>query len=420
MLTGCDGGGSGTPGNVLPPVGPLAPVASTQTPLSASAFDDSIGVNTHMTYVVGGYNTDFAAWAPILESSGIKHVRDAICPTFVDVNWCIGTLSPRVNALAASGIRFDLLTSMKDPFSYVASYAQTMGTGAAIEAFEGPNECDASADCPSNWQSIEGAWQQQLFALKAPGVTIIAPSMTSAQGYGALGNLAPYADVGNIHDFPAADEPEISFATPLHLQWASYMTGSEAVWATEDDYDTDPTYANNGVPQVVQERYLPRILLEHLRRGVMRTYIYQLFDFGPDGGSNMGLLNADYTPKPAWTRLLQLMHLFADSAPAPRTPLAYSVAGDTSGTLDQVLFQRADGSYMLAFWLAQPVYDPSSRAVLPIASEPVSVRLPASVASATLTAYGDNGTVATSTLTGTSGSYPVPARSTVSVLEFRP
>jgi hypothetical protein len=114
------------------------------------------------------------------------------------------------------------------------------------------------------------------------------------------------------------------------------------------------------------------------------------------------------------------MHLFADGAPAPRTPLAYSVTGDTSGTLDQVLFQRADGSYMLAFWLAQPVYDPSSRAVLPIASEPVSVRLPASVASATLTAYGDNGTVATSTLTGTSGSYPVPARSTVSVLEFRP
>ncbi len=371
-----------------------------------------------MTYVVGAYNTGFSTWAPILQASGIKHVRDAICPTFVAVAWCIDTESPRVNQLASSGIKFDLLTSMNDPFPYVASYASTMHVTAAIEAYEGPNECDASPDCPSDWQSVEGGWQQQLHSLKSPGVAIIAPSMTSAQGYAVLGNLAGYADVGNIHDYASTNPPESSMAAPLHLQWAATMTGSDPVWCTEDGYNTDPTYANDGVPQVVQERYLPRLLLEHLRLGVGRTYIYQLFDFGPDGGSNMGLLNADYSAKPAWTRLLQLMRLFGDGAAAPHTPLTYALEGDTTGALRHLLFQRSDGSYMLALWLAQSVYDPSARTVLPIASEPLNVALPANTQTATLTAFGDNGALASTTLTGSGGMFRVPVRTTVSGLQF--
>ncbi len=422
ILSGCGGGGSGTSTQtVLPPIGPIgARGPLSETPLNASAFGDAIGVNTHMSYVVGGYNTDFARWSPLLKASGIKHVRDGVCPTFVAVAWCIGTLAPRMNELASAGITFDLVTSMNDPFSYVAAYADTLAAGPAIEAYEGPNECDVSTDCPRNWPAAEPHWQEELYTLKAPGVTIVAPSMTSAQGYSALGDISAYADAGNIHDFPATDEPESSFATQLHLQWAAYMTGSDPVWCTEDGYNTDPTYANNGVPQVVQERYLPRILFEHLRLGVMRTYIYQLFDFGPDGGSNMGLLSANYTPKPAWTRLTQLMQLFADSTAATQTPLAYSLTGDTSGTLDHVLFERSDGTYLLALWLARPVYDPNTRSVLPIAQENVTVSVPASTASAALTEFGDNGAVATSTLTGTTGTFTLPVRSTVSVLQFRP
>lgn len=416
MLTAC-GGGAGTPNVPLPPNESRAPTA--EVPLSASAFGDSIGLNLHMTYVVGAYDTDFAQWAPILAASGIKHVRDAICPTAIDVHWCIGTESARVNQLASSGVKFDLLTSMSDPFPYVASYASTMGVSGAVEAYEGPNECDASGICPNDWRSAEGPWQQQLYTLKSPGVTIVAPSMTSAQGYAALGNLAAFADEGNIHDYAATQQPEAAIAAPLHLQWVAAMTGNDPVWCTEDGYNTDPTYANNGVPQVVQERYLPRILFEHLRLGVARTYIYQFFDFGPDGGGNMGLLNADYTPKPSWTRLQQLMRVFADSSPAPRTPLTYSLRGDVAGTLDHLLFQRSNGAYMLVLWLAQPVYDASSRTVLPITSEDVTITLPSSAASATLTAFGDNGSIGTESLTSTNGSFQAAVRTTVSVLEFR-
>jgi hypothetical protein len=401
------------------PSGSRAPPPTAEIPLSASAFGDSIGVNLHMTYVEGAYNSGFVKWAPLLAASGIRHVRDAICPAAIDVNWCIGVESARVNQLAGSGIKFDLLTSMSDPFSYVASYTSTMGVSGAVEAYEGPNECDASGICPSDWQSAERPWQQHLYALKSPGVTIVAPSMTSAQGYAALGNLSAYADEGNIHDYPATQQPEAAIATPLHLQWAAAMTGSDPVWCTEDGYNTDPAYANDGVPQVVQERYLPRILFEHLRLGVARTYIYQFFDFGADGGSNMGLLNADYTPKPAWTRLQQLMRAFADASAAPRAPLTYSFRGDASGTLRHLLFQRSDGTYMLVLWLAQPVYDASSRTVLPITSEDLTVTLPSSVVSVTLMAFGDNGSISTATLTAANGAFRAAVRTTVSVLEFR-
>lgn len=404
--------------HVLPALGTLPASSGTETPLSATSFSDSIGVELHLT-VDGPYASDFAVWAPILIASGIKHVRDGICPSYFDRKWCTTSVPQHMEELGKNGIKFDLVTSMNDPFAWVQQYATAQNIEQIIDSYEGPNECDASADCPTDWKATEASWQQQIYSLQTPDVKIIAPSMTTAAGYSALGNIAGFADLGNIHDYPAAYPPESQTVTPLHLQWATSMTGSLPVWSTEVGYSTDPTHADNGVPQVVQERYLPRLLLEHLRLGVMRTYLYQLFDYGPDGGKYMGLLNPDYSPKPAWTRLLQLMRLLADSGPAPQTPLAYSISGDSNGTLDHLLFQRSDGSYVLALWLAQPVYDPSTRTVLAIASETVSVRLPASVASATLTAYGDNGTVATSALTGTSGSFPVPARSTVSVLEFR-
>lgn len=418
VLVSC-GGGAGTPAvqSALPPIA-LAPVNGSETPLAAAAFGDAIGVNLHLSYAGSPYDTDFEKWSPILMQSGIKHIRDAICPQS-RVAWCQSIESPRLNTLATAGIRTDLLTALDEPFSYVGSYGAAMNVSAATEAFEGPNECDVSLDCPRNWQSLEPAWQQQLFALAAPGVTILGPSMVTAQGYAALGDLSAFMNAGNIHDYIAAGPPEAAIGAATHLLWAAATSGSKPVWSTEVNYSTDPSYADNGVPQIVQERYLPRLLLEHLRLGVMRTYIYQLFDFGPDGGKYMGLLNADYTPKPAWTRIGQLLRFFEDTGPSPRRPLTYTMRGDASGTLDHLLFQRSDGTYVLALWLAKPIYDPASHAVLSAAGESIALSLPATVSSASLVRFLDNGDVQTTPLEGSAGAFSVPVSPLVSVLEFR-
>jgi hypothetical protein len=416
-LSGCGGGGSGgvsQPG--APPVISNAPVQGPETPLAASDFTDSIGINLHMTYVTSPYDVDFDKWSPTLIASGIKHVRDAICP--YALAWCQSVESVRINQLAAAGIHTDFLTSMAQQFTYVQSYATTMDVASAAEAFEGPNECDVSPDCNA-WQSVEAAWQQQLFSLAAPPVTIIGPSMVTQQGYASLGNLSAYLNVGNIHDYVGTDLPESALGAPSHLTWAVAMSGNKPVWCTEFDYSTDPTFANNGVPQVVQERYLPRLLIEHLRLGIKRTYIYQLFDFGADGGAYMGVLNSNYSPKPAWTRLLQLMQVFRDDGTSPRAALAYTLAGDNTGTLDHLLFQRSDGTYLLVLWLAQQIYDSVTRAVLTPSTETLQVTLPASVTGATLLQFRDYGALNQSELTPSNGVLIVPVGPLISILEFR-
>lgn len=385
----------------------------TETPLASSAFVDSIGVNLHMTYGGTPYDVDFAKWAPILSASGIRHVRDAICTN--TLTFCRGVVSTRLNQLYDAGMRVDLLTSLKDSAQYDASYAQTMGLQ-GVEAVEGPNECDAGLYCPSNWKSIEAAWQKAIYAFGSPTVTVIGPSMVTQAGYAAFGDLSASMDVGNIHDYVGPQPPETVSGLQHHLQWVGAMSGSKPVWATEVGYSTD----SKNVPKVVQERYIPRALLENLRSGVARTYVYQLFDYGTDDGAYMGLLNADYTPKPAWTRLEQLIAFFKDHGTSPRAPLAYAIRNDALNALHHVMFQRSDGTYLLAMWLATSTYDASTHSVLQPSEETVSVALPTSVTSATQTQFLDGGVEKSVQLSVSGGLVSVPISSLVSVLEFKP
>lgn len=432
LLTACAGGSHGVlpaPGGTIPeqrkprptptptPTPTPSPAPSPQTPLALSAFDDSVGINTHMMYVTTPYVDDYSTWSPILFASRIKHVRDQICPQ-VETSWCINVESARIRELASHGILTDFLTTPKDAQSYVDSYVATMDVQGAIEAFEGWNECDVSGQC-GTWQTTEAAWQRHLYTLKAPGITIIGPSMATSFGYSLLGNLSTSMDAGNIHDYPNANYPEASGVTPARLSWVRATSGSDPVWSTEDNYSTDPSYANYGVPEVVQERYLPRILMEHLRLGVMRTYVYQLFDYGPDAGEYMGLLHADYTPKPAWSRLDQLMTYLADAGASPRRPLGYAISGDATGALHNVLFQRSDGTYFLMLWIANGIYTSSSHTVLAPTAETVTIGLPAAISAASIRHFLDDGQISDEQLAGTNGVFRVPVSSLMSVMTFR-
>lgn len=384
----------------------------TETPLAANAFSDSIGVNLHMTYGGTPYDTDFAKWAPILRTSGIKHVRDAFCS--FSLSFCRDVVSARMNRFAAAGIRFDLLTSLKDSAVYDAAYAQTMGLN-GIEAIEGPNECDSGTYCPSNWRSALGTWQKTIYGFGSPTVTVIGPSMVTQGGYSSFGDLSAFIDVGNIHDYVGPEPPEAQDGLPDHLRWVTPMAGTKPVWVTEVGYST----GSKNVPNIIQERYISRALFENLRCGVPRTYVYQLFDYGPDDGARMGLLNADYTPKPAWTRLQQLIALFADIGASPRAPLTYAIRNDELGLLHHVLFQRSDGTYMLVMWLAATDYNASTHSISGPSEEAVNVALPASVVAAIQTQYLDGGAERQIPIAVAGGTASVRVSSVVSVLTFK-
>ena len=110
----------------------------------ADSFVDSIGVNTHLPYDDGIYDTGYdGIIKPRLQELGIRHLRDGgyQYPWYWD----------RLKDLANSGIRSTLIFHTVPP-SEVVNTAKALG--GAIEAIEGPNEIDI---VPFDYAGIAGA-----------------------------------------------------------------------------------------------------------------------------------------------------------------------------------------------------------------------------------------------------------------------
>ena len=127
--------------------------------------------------------------------------------------------------------------------------------------------------------------------------------------------------------------------------------------------------------------YLPRLFLDNFRRGIRRTYAYELvntyrdtYKVHPD--SNFGLLDADWKPKPAYATVRNLMRLVdPQAADAPAGSLDYEL--QSASGVQQVLLRRADGSFALVLWQTAPVWDAYGRRALTVAPRTVGLRLAA-------------------------------------------
>jgi len=101
------------------------------------------------------------------------------------------------------------------------------------------------------------------------------------------------------------------------------------------------------------------------------VYSDELVDQGTsltDREQRFGLLRNDWSPKPAYTAMRNLLALASDPGPSfTRHVLAYGLAGAPSD-LRQSLVQRRDGSYTLFLWRDDKIWDP--KAGPPLRSEP--------------------------------------------------
>jgi hypothetical protein len=134
-----------------------------------------------------------------------------------------------------------------------------------------------------------------------------------------------------------------------------------------------------------------------LKHGVVRTYLYELidsFDKGDaDPESNFGLIRHDGSRKPAFYAIKNLIGIFSDpgQAPHPQT-LDWSLASKDDA-IQTMLFQRSDGSFLLALWLGVPAWDPDQRAEVAAKSVTTDITLPATTSKATVLEFTDEGTV---------------------------
>lgn len=419
---------------VLLAAGASAPAARAATDdvretATAARFVDSIGVNTHLTW---GSTTAYANGPAVfaaLQELGVRHVRDHLFANR-DARWRTfnETLYAKLNYLADHGIKANLV--MGEPGGADGAIADLVAAAAtrvprAVASLEGPNEWGGAA--VPGWAGDLRAYQAELFrAVRATpalkGVPVVAPTLNSRSKPEEIGSLAPIADAGNVHPYPGGQAPES--AVDSALAYAGKIAPNRPVYATETGYHNALKDTTGHVP--ASERatgaYTPRMFLENFRRGIARSFAYELVDFKaePSGASreeHFGLFRNDFTPKPAATALGNLIALVRPRGDATGGGLDLALRNAPPGVRRLVL-DRGDGTYAVALWQTASVWDTRSRKDVSASAVPVAVQLGATadVASALVGRSGQATPLATRAKSVT---VSVPADDTL-VLVVRP
>lgn len=409
------------------PVTPAAAAPVSHPAVSADAAVESIGINTKFTDTTREHCAMVPVLRAGLRDLRIRHIRDALSTwdkAMTTCTWSEGgqlrtaraidlltELAPEVRTLLLAGamnrttflqgLTVDRVLARVDrpgPENDVLDAAEILARAEALEGLEGANEYDLAglrtfrfgSEDFHPWRTALRAHQTGLHALvKAPerrllnGVPLVGPALGRFRSYDAYADNGwspgEVQDKGNLHYYTGGAHPEQELEGPRNdlgdaMEGARKVADGDPIWATEFGYHTAPFARDGfgelyGVSEEAAAAYIPRFILELERLGVERSYLFELRDhrdFGPgDPESYWGLIRWDGTRRPAFWSLARLMSALDDPGPAYQPqPLAYELTGDTEGVRTR-LYGRRDGSYVLAMWRAEPVWDgPSQRRLL--------------------------------------------------------
>lgn len=107
---------------------------------------------------------------------------------------------------------------------------------------------------------------------------------------------------------------------------------------------------------VVQAKYLPRVFLEHAKRGIARTCFDYLTEDAVDD-SDLGVIDGAGVPRPALKTISNLMKSIEAQGGPAFSPgrLAYSLSAGPQ--VHQLLLQGPSGTFFLVVWLEVPSTD---------------------------------------------------------------
>lgn len=354
---------------------------------SAAGFRDSFGVGTHIVY----FDTAYGDWTRIvdkLDELGVDHVRDGVYgnPDWRDWN---ERYYQAVEMAVAHGHHFDFL--MGEPGFRAGTLDQLIDVvrgrlKGAADALESPNEYDLFHGSPT-WPSELRSYVQQLYAkAKADpylrNLPVVGPSLVYGDSRDKLGSLVSSLDLGNLHPYTGGEAP-----SPAHLSseatLAAKVSGNKPLYATEVGFHNamSATQGQPPVPEDVAADYLLRTFLEHFRAGIQRTYAYELIDEKPepsltDPEEHFGLLRNDYSEKPAFVALKNMITAIGRPSPVAAHPLDLGIAGNTDG-VQKLLLQRSATRYTLVLWQSASEWDTNARRKLAVTDHGITVDLPA-------------------------------------------
>jgi hypothetical protein len=306
---------------------------------------------------------------------GVKHVRDASHRDGTRLDDVV----PRYNELARLGVRGNLLAG--DPAGRYGSGSieehlawVKRNVAGFTESLEGPNEYDyAEIDWAVNLRAYQCEWARQIRGDEVLSAKpVIGPASRRADGFDpVLGDLSACLDRGNLHPYPGAQSPDRTNLGDLSvsLAGAQSTSGAKPVWVTESGYHNAVNCSGCGHHPTSERAagvYLPRMFMENFRRGIARTYAYELIDGLPDPErvepeKNFGLLRNDGSSKPGFVALRNLLTILADSGSASGK-LSYSLqCSDCPVALRQVLLRKSTGAYYLVVWPESSVWNRDTR-----------------------------------------------------------
>lgn len=401
----------------------LAPAASGAfRARPADSFVESVGVNVHLGYTGSAYyRIDKVRTA--LAELGTRYVRDGVGLSRPDVY-------ARMRALAGDGVRVNLIVGDPQRRWGIGTLGRQLAMidrelSRAAASLEAPNEYDNAGD--PHWAAALSDYQRRLWAganarPDLARLPVIGPSLVSRRSHDRLGALDRWMDAGNIHPYPGGDPPDRDSHLEEELEMAAKVAGDRPVQATESGYHNAVGDRSGHLP--ASERaagiYMPRLFLDYFRRGIRRTYAYELIDAAGDRerseDSSFGLLRSDFSRKPAFTAMKRLIALLADRGPAFRPGrLAFSLRNAPPGTR-RLLLQKRDGAFYLALWNPASVWSPRRRVDLDPPDRRVTLVLERPVARAEVYRPSDS-VVPVRTARGSSG-LAIPVSEEVTVVRL--
>ncbi|MDQ4145698.1 MAG: fibronectin type III domain-containing protein [Actinomycetota bacterium] len=313
---------------------------------------NSVGVNVHMYYNNTPY-VDLATVKSRLTELGVRHVRDGMVKNRPD-------FYAALNSLADAGIKSTLI--MGAPNAPTGTFDELLPlvkteVPRAVEAVEGPNEYYFSGP---GWQDHLLPYQRDLYNMVKADPALKALPVVGASAFDL--DLSAYLDYGNIHPYPNNQVPSSNIDTELAA--ARKVSGSKPVYATETGYHNAlaTTDGHRPISEQAAARYIPRLYLDYFRRGIPRTFLYEMVDEFTDSSrtniqAHFGLLRYDLTRKPAFSAMANFIKLLSDpGAPFAPGSLSYR-AMNAPASVRQLLFQKRDGSFYLVLWNDVSVWD---------------------------------------------------------------
>jgi hypothetical protein len=171
--------------------------------------------------------------------------------------------------------------------------------------------------------------------------------------------MDPYIDYTNLHLYewyywPGNEGWDGKGAIPSITYYLNFYAHQQSpsgklVQATETGYHDD--FQTKGLSELADGKYATRAFAEFFRRGIYRTFKYELVNQGIPGSEGaFGLLRNDLSEKPSFRAVKNIISVLSDKGSSFQPDVLNYILNGSVDNVRQILFQKRNGDFYLMIW----------------------------------------------------------------------